>query len=125
MMGPNMCFALLQHDRARQSERQAGADTAGFADLEDEVDNHWGAQLEAALLSTLLGVGSQLGTRHWHRHKCRSHHGASSRHQRQHESDWTESRSAQSQHPADIDDQTGVSGRVIVNRDLVLEPYKS
>ena len=43
-------------------ERQAGADTAGYAGLEDQVDNHWGAQFQAALLSTLLGVGSQLGT---------------------------------------------------------------
>src|SRR6185295_17618017 len=39
-------------------ERQAGADSAGHAGLEDAVDNHWGAQLKAALLSTLLGVGS-------------------------------------------------------------------
>jgi type IV secretion system protein VirB10 len=42
-------------------ERQPGADTAGYAGLEDEVDNHWGALFKAALLSTLLGVGSELG----------------------------------------------------------------
>jgi len=43
-------------------ERLPGADSAGNAGLEDEVDNHWSAQFKAALLSTLLGVGSQLGT---------------------------------------------------------------
>jgi type IV secretory pathway VirB10-like protein len=43
-------------------ERQPGADTAGYAGLEDEVDNHWGALFKAALLSTLLGVGRELGS---------------------------------------------------------------
>jgi type IV secretory pathway VirB10-like protein len=43
-------------------ERQPGADTAGYAGLEDEVDNHWVALFKAALLSTLLGVGSELGS---------------------------------------------------------------
>jgi type IV secretion system protein VirB10 len=33
-------------------------------------------------------------------------------------------RSAQSQHPADTDHPTWISGEVIVNRDLVLEPYR-
>jgi type IV secretion system protein VirB10 len=40
--------------------RQPGADTAGYAGLEDEVDNHWGALFKVSLLSTLLGVGSEL-----------------------------------------------------------------
>jgi type IV secretion system protein TrbI len=43
-------------------ERQPGADTSGYSGLEDEVDNHWGALLKAALLSTLLSVGSEAGT---------------------------------------------------------------
>jgi type IV secretion system protein TrbI len=42
-------------------ERQQGADAAGNSGLEDEVDNHWGALFKAALLSTFLGVGSELG----------------------------------------------------------------
>jgi len=52
---------IMPSGRSIVLERQAGADTAGYAGLEDEVDNHWGAQFKAALLSTLLGVGSQLG----------------------------------------------------------------
>jgi hypothetical protein len=39
-------------------ERQPGADTQGFAGLEDEVDRHWGRLLTAAALSTVLGVGA-------------------------------------------------------------------
>jgi type IV secretion system protein VirB10 len=31
-------------------ERQPGADTGGYAGLEDEVDNHWGMLFKAALI---------------------------------------------------------------------------
>ncbi len=43
-------------------ERQPGADTDGYAGLEDEVDNHWGKLFKAAALSTLLSVGAEAGT---------------------------------------------------------------
>jgi type IV secretory pathway VirB10-like protein len=43
-------------------ERQPGADSQGYSGLEDEVDNHWGELFKAALLSTLLSVGSEAGT---------------------------------------------------------------
>jgi type IV secretory pathway VirB10-like protein len=52
---------IMPNGRSIVLERQPGADTAGYAGLEDEVDNHWGALFKAALLSTLLGVGSELG----------------------------------------------------------------
>ena len=44
---------------------QAGADEDGesVGGLEDEVDNHWGMLFKAAILSTLLSVGSEAGTR--------------------------------------------------------------
>lgn len=41
-------------------ERLPGADTQGFSGLEDQVDHHWGQLFRAAALSTLLGVGTQL-----------------------------------------------------------------
>lgn len=41
-------------------ERQPGADTAGYAGLEDRVDYHWASVLRAAGLSTLLAVGAEL-----------------------------------------------------------------
>lgn len=40
--------------------RLPGADVAGMAGLEDQTDYHWGNMLKAALISTLLGVGTQL-----------------------------------------------------------------
>lgn len=43
-------------------ERQQGADTEGFSGLEDEVDHHWGQLFRAAALSTLLGIGTSLGS---------------------------------------------------------------
>ena len=43
-------------------DRLPGTDTKGFAGLEDETDNHWGKLIAGAALSTLLGVGSELGS---------------------------------------------------------------
>jgi len=43
-------------------ERQPGADSQGYAGLEDQVDNHWGMLFKAAALSTLLSVGAEAGT---------------------------------------------------------------
>jgi type IV secretion system protein VirB10 len=42
-------------------ERQPGADATGQAGLEDGVDHHWGSLFKAALLSTILAVGTELG----------------------------------------------------------------
>jgi type IV secretion system protein VirB10 len=53
---------LLPSGRSIVLERQLGADAAGYAGLEDDVDHHWGSLFKAALLSTLLGVGSEAGT---------------------------------------------------------------
>ena len=43
-------------------ERQPGADATGQAGLEDGVDHHWGALFKATLLSTILAVGTELGS---------------------------------------------------------------
>jgi type IV secretion system protein VirB10 len=43
-------------------ERQPGADATGQAGLEDGVDHHWGSLFKVALLSTLLAVGTELGS---------------------------------------------------------------
>lgn len=43
-------------------ERQPGADTEGYAGLEDGVDYHWWDLAKAAGLSTLLAVGTELAT---------------------------------------------------------------
>lgn len=43
-------------------EKQQGADAGGYSGLEDQVDNHWVELFKAALLSTILGVGAELGS---------------------------------------------------------------
>jgi len=53
---------IMPNGRSIMLERQPGADTAGYAGLEDDVDTHWAALFKAAALSTLLGVGSELGS---------------------------------------------------------------
>jgi len=53
---------IMPNGRSIVLERQPGADAAGYSGLEDDVDNHWGVLFKAALLSTLLGVGSELGS---------------------------------------------------------------
>lgn len=42
-------------------ERQEGADTQGYAGLQDRVDYHWRSLVGAALLSTVLGAGAEFG----------------------------------------------------------------
>lgn len=53
---------IMPNGRSIVLERQQGADAGGYSGLEDEVDNHWKELLGAAALSTLLGVGSELGS---------------------------------------------------------------
>ena len=53
---------IMPNGRSIVLERQPGADPEGYAGLEDEVDNHWGMLFKAAILSTILSVGSEAGT---------------------------------------------------------------
>jgi type IV secretion system protein VirB10 len=50
---------MMPNGRSIVIERQQGADPSGYAGLEDGVDNHWKQLIGAALLSTLLSVGSE------------------------------------------------------------------
>ena len=52
---------ILPDGRSIVLERQPAADPAGYAGLEDGVDYHWGGVAKAALVSTLLGIGGELG----------------------------------------------------------------
>jgi len=53
---------IMPNGRSILLERQQGADAGGYSGLNDEVDNHWIELFKAALLSTLLGVGAELGS---------------------------------------------------------------
>lgn len=52
---------IMPDGRSIVLERQPGADGTGFAGLQDRVNQHWGNLLRAAAVSTLLGVGAELG----------------------------------------------------------------
>ena len=115
---------IMPNGRSIVLERQQGADAGGYSGLEDEVDNHWAELFQAALLSTILGVGAELGS------------GADS-------GSNTDIIQALRLSAANSLNQTGQQVvrrnlniqptltirpgfpvRVIVNRDLVLEPYR-
>lgn len=53
---------ILPDGRSIVLERQPVGDASGYAGLEDGVNFHWGGVLRAALVSTLLAVGSELGS---------------------------------------------------------------
>jgi len=53
---------ILPNGRSILLDSQPGTDTMGFAGLEDEVDYHWGRIFQTAALSTLLGIGTSLGS---------------------------------------------------------------
>lgn len=53
---------ILPDGRSIVLERQPASDPRGFAGLQDGTDYHWGGVHKAALVSTLLGVGSELGS---------------------------------------------------------------
>ena len=53
---------IMPNGRSIVLERQQGADAGGYSGPEDEVDNHWVELFKAALLSTILGVGAELGS---------------------------------------------------------------
>jgi type IV secretory pathway VirB10-like protein len=115
---------IMPNGRSIVLERQPGADAAGYAGLEDEVDNHWGALFKAALLSTLLGVGSELGSTTG----TGTNSDVITALRRGSSDSLNQTGQKVVQRNLDIQPtltvRPGFPVRVIVNRDLVLEPYK-
>lgn len=52
---------ILPDGRSIVLERQPGADEAGYSGIEDGVDQHWGRLFLAAGLATVLNIGTELG----------------------------------------------------------------
>jgi len=113
---------IMPNGRSIVLERQPGADTQGFAGLDDEVDHHWTRLFGAAALSTLLGVGAELGATNndsailtaLRRGSTDSLNQAGQQLVR---------RNLNIQPTITI--RPGFPVRVIVNRDLVLAPYRT
>ena len=98
---------IFPNGRSIVLERQPGADPEGYAGLEDQVDYHWSRLFMAAALSTLLGVGSELG-RQQHRQRYRP--SAAPRQLELPQPDRPANRAPQSQCPADIDNPARIPG---------------
>ncbi|UPJ48442.1 TrbI/VirB10 family protein [Bradyrhizobium sp. 200] len=115
---------IMPNGRSIVLERQPGADAAGYSGLEDEVDNHWKEVLGAAALSTLLGVGSELGSG--------ADTGSNTAVLQALRQGATSSLNQTGQQVVrrnlniqpTLTIRPGFPVRVIVNRDLILEPYK-
>jgi type IV secretion system protein VirB10 len=111
---------IMPNGRSIVLERQPAADTQGFAGLEDEVDHHWGRLFGAAALSTLLGVGSELGaTNNENAIVTALRRGATD--SLNQTGQLVVRRNLNIQPTVTI--RPGFPVRVIVNRDLVLAPY--
>ncbi|WP_050386512.1 TrbI/VirB10 family protein [Bradyrhizobium pachyrhizi] len=116
---------IMPNGRSIVLERQPGADTAGYAGLEDQVDNHWGELFKAAVLSTFLAIGTELGAGSDTSSNDSAiiqalRHGASD--SLNQTGQQVVRRSLNIQPTLTI--RPGFPVRVIVNRDLVLEPYR-
>ena len=112
---------IMPNGRSIVLERQPGADTQGYAGLEDGVDYHWWDLAKAAALSTLLGVGAELATDDNDRLIAAIRGGAQD----------TINQAGQQiiqrqlQVAPTLTIRPGFPVRVIVTKDLVLEPYRS
>jgi type IV secretory pathway VirB10-like protein len=110
---------IFPNGRSIVLERQPGTDTRGYAGLEDGVDYHWWDLLRAAGLSTLLAVGAELAMDDEDRLIRAIRSGAQD----------TVNQAGQQivqrqlQVAPTLTIRPGFPVRVIVTRDLVLEPY--
>jgi type IV secretion system protein VirB10 len=113
---------IMPNGRSIVLERQPGADPEGYAGLEDQVDNHWGMLFKAAILSTLLSVGSEAGTSDTENSLAQAiRQGASQSFSQVGEQVVGRSLNVQ----PTITIRPGFPVRVVVTHDLVLEPYQS
>ncbi|MCJ8507934.1 TrbI/VirB10 family protein [Rhizobium lemnae] len=111
---------IFPNGRSIVLERQPGADAEGYAGLQDGVDYHWGELFKAAALSTLLSIGSQMGSS--------SDESEIARALRQGASDSVaqvgrQVVGRQLDIAPTLTIRPGFPVRVLVTRDLVLEPY--
>jgi type IV secretory pathway VirB10-like protein len=113
---------IMPNGRSIVLERQPGADTQGFAGLEDEIDHHWGRLFTAAALSTLLGVGAELGAANNDSAILTALRRGSADSLNQ-TGQQVVRRNLNIQPTITI--RPGFPVRVIINRDLVLSPYRS
>jgi type IV secretion system protein TrbI len=101
-------------------ERLQGADVSGYAGLEDRVDRHWWGLAKAAALSTLLNIGAELATDESDSIATALRDGA----QDTIGSAGEEIVRQQLAIPPTLTIRPGFQLRIVVTRDLILEPYR-
>jgi type IV secretory pathway VirB10-like protein len=111
---------IMPNGRSITLERQPGADAAGYAGLQDGVNNHWGKLFQAAMLSTILSVGSEAGTSNSENNLAQAiRQGASQ--------SFSQAGQQIFEHELNIQPtltiRPGMPVRLMVTHDLVLEPY--
>ena len=111
---------MLPDGKSIVLERQQGADAQGFSGLEDEVDYHWWDLAKAAALSTLLGIGTELGSSDEESDLVRALRRGS---QDSINNTGQQLVRRQLNIQPTLTIRQGFPVRVIVNRDLVLAPY--
>lgn len=112
---------ILPNGRSIVLERQPGADEAGYAGLEDGVDYHWGQLLRAAGLATILNIGLEFGQDDDDEIAEAIRDGAQDTVRRAGD----EIVRRQLTVPPTLTIRPGFPVRVMVTRDLILEPYES
>ena len=112
---------IMPNGRSIVLERQPGADTQGYAGLEDGVDYHWWDLAKAAGLSTLLAVGAELAVNDENRLLRAIRSGG----QDTINDAGQQIVRRQLNVAPTLTIRPGFPVRVIVTRDLVLEPYRS
>jgi type IV secretory pathway VirB10-like protein len=110
---------IFPNGRSIVLERQPGADAAGYAGLEDGVDYHWWDLAKAAGLSTLLSIGAELAVDDDDRFLRAIRNGG----QDTINDAGQEVIRRQLNVAPTLTIRPGFPVRVIVTRDLVLEPY--
>jgi type IV secretory pathway VirB10-like protein len=111
---------IFPNGRSIVLERQPGADTQGYAGLDDGVDFHWWDLAKAAGLSTLLSIGSELAINDENRLLRAIRGGAQDT---VNDAGQQIIRRQLTVAPT-LTIRPGFPVRVIVTRDLVLEPYR-
>ncbi len=112
---------IMPNGKSIVLERQPGVDPQGYAGLADQVDNHWGMLFKAAILSTILSVGAEAGTSSSENDLAQAIRQGASQSINQ-AGERVVGRSLDIQPTITI--RPGFPVRVLVTRDLVLEPYR-
>ncbi|MFT8731580.1 MAG: TrbI/VirB10 family protein [Acetobacter fabarum] len=102
-------------------EKLPGSDAIGQSGLSDEVNNHWGQLFRAALVTTLLSVGSEAGTS-WNENNLMKAIRSGASNGFSMVGNRLIDRSLNIQ--PTLTDRPGLPFTLILNRDLVLKPWK-